>query len=304
MDRSYRYLHLDVFTDRIFGGNQLAVFLDARGLSTSTMQAIAKEMNFSESTFVLPPERGDKDARVRIFTPEAELPMAGHPTIGTTFALARAGIITPDRQSMALGLGIGPTEIALTWLDEVLSFAWMTQLKPTFGDPLSDRAGAALTLRLPPSAVTDTGLPVQCVSCGLPFLLVPLATRHAVDEATLDLQAYRAFCRSEASEELPVLLFTTDQGGDVATAYTRMFAPTFGVAEDAATGSASGPLGCYLVRHGIVRSEKADTILSRQGVRMGRPSSIHIAIGVSGGDIDTVRVGGQAVVAGEGVLYV
>src|SRR5207244_3379225 len=97
MPRSYRYLHLDVFTDRLFGGNQLAVFLDGRGLSTDAMQAIAKEMNFSETTFVLPPERAETDVCVKIFTPSEELPMAGHPTIGTAFALARAGVLAPGR---------------------------------------------------------------------------------------------------------------------------------------------------------------------------------------------------------------
>src|SRR5688500_12747060 len=107
MARSYRYLHYDVFTDHLFGGNQLAVFLDGRGLSAETMQAIAKEMNFSETTFVLPPERPDTDMRVRIFTPGSELPMAGHPTIGTAFALARAGVLGADRARVVFGLGVG-----------------------------------------------------------------------------------------------------------------------------------------------------------------------------------------------------
>src|SRR5438067_13350372 len=105
--RSYRFLQLDVFTDRLFGGNQLAVFPDARGLAAETMQAIAKEMNFSETTFVLPPDTRGTDARLRIFTPGSEMPMAGHPTIGSTFALARTGTIEPTRGSFVFGLGIG-----------------------------------------------------------------------------------------------------------------------------------------------------------------------------------------------------
>src|SRR6266850_3609529 len=109
MARSYRYLHYDVFTDHLFGGNQLAVFTDGRGLSAETMQAIAKEMNFSETTFVLAAEAPATDFRVRIFTPDEELPMAGHPTVGTTFALARAGVIGPTLDRIVLGLGIGPT---------------------------------------------------------------------------------------------------------------------------------------------------------------------------------------------------
>src|SRR5262249_46589657 len=124
--RNYRYLHLDVFTDHLFGGTQLAVFLDGRGLDDAQMQAIAKEMNFSETTFVLPPENGTTDVRMRIFTPAEELPVAGHPTIGSTFALARTGVIAPRSKRFVFGLGIGPTPVSLTWKDEALSFAWMT----------------------------------------------------------------------------------------------------------------------------------------------------------------------------------
>src|SRR5262245_52957052 len=173
--RSYRYIHLDVFTDRPLSGNQLAVFLDGRGLSTETMQAIAKEMNFSETTFILPSEQSDTDFRVRIFTPAAELPMAGHPTIGTAFALARAGTVGPGCSRVVFGLGIGPTPVAFNWRDDELSFAWMTQGLPEFGAPVPEPAGAAAALRLPSAAVTGTGLPVQVVSCGVPFLFVPLA---------------------------------------------------------------------------------------------------------------------------------
>jgi len=301
--RSYRYIHLDVFTDRPLSGNQLAVFLDGRGLSTETMQAIAKEMNFSETTFVLPSERSDTDFRVRIFTPAAELPMAGHPTIGTTFALARSGIVAAGCSRVVFSLGIGPTPVAFTWQDEELAFAWMTQGLPEFGAPIADLAGAAAALRLPSAAVTATGLPVQTVSCGLPYLYVPLATRRAVDTASLDSEAYERFLQAAHLQDLPVFLFSSETGGDKATVYSRMFAPMFGIAEDSATGSASGPLGCYLVRHKVVPAERAGSMLSLQGVKMGRPSQIHIAIGVKNGEIEDVRIGGQAVVAGEGNLY-
>ena len=121
MPRSYRYLHYDVFTARLFGGNQLAVFPDARGLADETMQAIAKEMNFSETTFVLPAERPDTDVRMRIFTPADELPMAGHPTIGSTFALAQIGVIAPRRDRFVFGLGVGPIPVTLTWRGDDLA---------------------------------------------------------------------------------------------------------------------------------------------------------------------------------------
>jgi trans-2,3-dihydro-3-hydroxyanthranilate isomerase len=302
--KSYRYLHLDVFTSRLFGGNQLAVVLDARGLDAATQQAIAKEMNFSETTFVFPPDRPETDVRVRIFTPADELPMAGHPTIGTAFALARSGVLDPGRARVVFGLGIGPTEVQLTWRGRDLSFAWMAQLAPTFGSPLTDRAVAAGSLRLPLDALVDT-LPLQTVSCGLPYLLLPLRTRQHVDAASLDADAFGAFKRRhDLNDELCAFVFTTQPGADGATAYSRMFAPSIGIGEDPATGSASGPLGCYLVRHAVVAEAQATSMLSRQGVKMGRPSDIHISIGVNRGEIASVRVGGEAVVAGEGTLYI
>ena len=301
--KSYRYLHLDVFTDRLFGGNQLAVFLDARGLTAETMQAIAKEMNFSESTFILPPERKGTDARMRIFTPAEELPMAGHPTIGSTYALVRSGVIGPDRDTFVFGLGIGPVPVSLSWKNKALNFAWMTQPNPTFGEPIADPAGAAAALGLSAAAVSGTGLPVQVISCGVPFLFIPLTTRQAVDGATLDTAALAAFYESSKKAAHGVFIFSAQPGGDKATVYSRMFAPGLGVVEDPATGAASGPLGCYLVRHKVVTLEKARAMLSLQGVKMGRPSHVHISIGAAKDAINSVRVGGEAVVAGEGTLY-
>jgi trans-2,3-dihydro-3-hydroxyanthranilate isomerase len=303
--RSYRYLHLDVFTDRLFAGNQLAVFLDGRGLSADTMQAIAKEMNFAETTFVLPAEQAGTDMRVRIFTPGEELPMAGHPTIGTAFALARAGVVPAGTNRVTFGLGIGPVPVSLAWRDDGLGFAWMEQLRPVFGEPVADVAGAAASLRLPAAAVAGTGLPVQRVSCGAEFLLIPLATRRAVDSAALDPVAYGTFSRAAGLGDLPVFLFSPESGkDDKATVYSRMFAPGFGIGEDPATGGASGPLGCYLVRHRVVTADRAGAMLCLQGVKMGRPSHIHVAIGLEGSEISSVRVGGEAVLAGEGTLYV
>ena len=302
--KSYRYLHLDVFTDHLFGGNQLAVFVDGRGLPPDQMQAIAHEMNFSETTFVLPPEQPDTDLRVRIFTPADELPMAGHPTIGTTFALARCGILAPGQAHTVFGLGVGPTPVSLTWKDDELTFAWMTQRAPEFGPVISDRSAAAAALGLSAAAVTSTGLPVQVVSCGVPFMFVPLATRRAVDSVAVDRGALSSFLQSAGGGAHGVFVFSPEHGRDKATVYSRMFAPDLGVAEDPATGGASGPLGCYLVRHKVVAPENAGAMLSLQGVKMGRPSHVHIAIEASNGDITSVKVGGESVLAGEGVLYV
>lgn len=133
-----RYLHLDVFTDRPFEGNQLAVFPEPGNATTELMQTIAREMNFSECTFLLPPERGG-DVRMRIFTPDKELPMAGHPTIGSTFALAAEGVIAPGRKDFVFELGVGPTPVSLEWEGDRLSFAWMTQPQGEFDVPIESR---------------------------------------------------------------------------------------------------------------------------------------------------------------------
>jgi len=309
MARSYRYFHYDVFTDHLFGGNQLAVFLDGRGLPPDTMQAIAKEMNFSETTFVLPPETAGTDVRMRIFTPGEELPLAGHPTIGSTFALVRAGVIAAGRERFVFGLGVGPVPVSLTWTGDDLRFVWMTQPNPTFGDPIADPSGAAAALSLAPAAVAGTALPVQVVSCGVPFLFVPLTTRSAVDGASVNRDALDRLLRSANTRAHGVFVFSAQPSGDRtdrSTVYSRMFAPDIGVSEDPATGVASGPLGCYLVRHKVVPPEKAGAMLSLQGVKMGRPSHVHISIGLGTGgkgEIASVRVGGESVLAGEGTLY-
>jgi trans-2,3-dihydro-3-hydroxyanthranilate isomerase len=297
-------LQLDVFTDHLFGGNQLAVFLDGRGLSGDIMQAVAREMNFSETTFILPAERPDTDVRMRIFTPGAEMPIAGHPTIGSTFALARAGVIAPGRERFVFGLGAGPTPVALTWRDAGLGFAWMTQPLPEFRPPIANPGLAASALSLREEDVAGTNLPVQVVSCGVAFLFVPVSTRSAVDRAAMNPQAYAELMRSAQAEVNGAFFFTAEQGHPSATVYSRMFAPDVGIAEDPATGIASGPLGCYLVRHHMVAPDRSGAMLSLQGVKMGRPSQVHMSIGVTGGEISSVRVGGEAVLAGEGTLFI
>jgi trans-2,3-dihydro-3-hydroxyanthranilate isomerase len=241
---------------------------------------------------------------MRIFAPGTEMPIAGHPTIGSTFALARSGVIAPGTERFVFGLGIGPVPVALTWRQTDLSFAWMTQPLPTFSAPMPNVAGAAAALGLSEAAVAGTGLPVQVVSCGAPFLFVPLTTRRAVDSASINPSAFDALMRAAPVPVNGVFFFSHERGSDKATVYSRMFAPDVGVSEDPATGIASGPLGCYLVRHKVVAPEKAGTMLSLQGVKMGRPSHVHISIDVEGGEIRSVRVGGEAVLAGEGTLYI
>jgi trans-2,3-dihydro-3-hydroxyanthranilate isomerase len=305
------YLHYDVFTSEPFTGNQLAVFLDGRGLPAERMQAIAREMAFSETTFIMPAETADTDIRMRIFTPSVELPMAGHPTIGSTFALAHAGMIKPAMEQFVFGLGVGPTKVALEWDASTeagqaalrrLRFAWMTQRIPEFGPVVNDAQAVAAALGVRRDDLAGD-LPIQPISCGVPFLFVPMATRAAVDRAVSEAGPLRRL--SDAiGVKLPVFLFTTEPGVPEATVYSRMFSPHFDIAEDPATGGASGPLGSYLVRYGLVRPDAQQRMLSMQGHAMGRPSRIHIRIGGTRDNITSVEIGGEAVLVARGEMVV
>ena len=299
-----RYLHLDVFTDTPFEGNQLAVFPEPGNLTVAQMQRIANEMAFSETTFIFPPE-GQGDVRMRIFTPAAELPMAGHPTIGSTFALAIEGVIARGREQFVFELGVGPTPVSLEWSASGLTFAWMTQKLPVFGPPMTNREAVAQAIGLSAADLIE-GLPIQTVSCGVPFLFVPIATRRAVDAIGIDRRALLRCFKDAGLEELPSFFLTPDAAGaqDGATVYTRMLAPGFGIVEDPATGGASGPLGCYLLQHRVVTADTARQMLSLQGVAMGRPSRIHMSIDSAAGEVTRVRIGGTSILVARGELIV
>jgi trans-2,3-dihydro-3-hydroxyanthranilate isomerase len=226
--------------------------------------------------------------------------MAGHPTIGSTFALAIEGAIARGRDTLVFELGIGPTPVSMDWDDRGLAFAWMTQSLPDVQASLQDRIGLAAALGLSTPEI-DSGPPPQVVSCGLPYLIVPLVSRQAVDRVQVDRRALVRCAAAAGLGEVPVLVFTTE--GDETT-YSRMLAPGLGVAEDPATGSAAGPLGCYLVQQRLVPGDAARAMLNLQGVAMKRPSRIHISIDSEGERITRVRVGGQSVLVGSGEIRV
>jgi trans-2,3-dihydro-3-hydroxyanthranilate isomerase len=301
--RTCRYLHYDVFTDRPFEGNQLAVFPEPQDLSTADMQRITREMNFSECTFIFPAEAPGTGVRMRIFTPGEELPMAGHPTIGSTFALVHEGVIAPGAREFVFGLNIGPTPVSLDWRGDALDFVWMTQKTPAFLGQISDRQAFAAAVGLDPADLA-AGLPIEVISCGVPFLFAPIRTREALDRLAVDRRAYAAACAAAGIEERPLFAFTSDRTGarDDEAVYSRMVAPQFGIAEDPATGSASGPLGCYLATYGVIPENALADHVSLQGAAMGRPSRVHISIDRRGAEITRVRVGGRAVLVGDGAL--
>ena len=302
--RRLHYHLVDVFTDRAFGGNPLAVVTNGRGVSDETMQSVAKEFNLSETTFVLPPDDPKHDWRVRIFTPSSELPMAGHPTVGTAFVLAREHLVPRGGRetNIVFEEGVGPVPVRVEFENGEPSFAEMSQPLPKFGPRLDDRAAVAAMLSLNPDDV-DEQLPLEVVSCGVPFLYVPLRTLDA---------ARRARPRADLMERVAdehgvppqVFVFTRETESAFSTVHSRMFAPVFGITEDPATGAASGPLGCYLVRYGLVKCDPAAEIVSEQGIEMGRPSYIKIRIERQGEEITAVRVGGQCHFMGEGFIEI
>jgi len=296
---SRAYHLVDVFTDRAFGGNPLAVFLDGKGMSGGLMQAIAKEFNLSETTFVLPPQNPANDFRVRIFTPSAELPMAGHPTVGTTFVLTRAGLVRPGtgRTTITLEEGVGPIPVAIDWKNGKPSFIEMQQPLPEFGSPIENRTAIAEMLSLEPEAIRDD-LPIQVVSCGVPFLFVPVKTLEAIRRIRFRIDVAERL-KTPAGNTFVFTMETEFPGSGV---HSRMLAPLLGVAEDAATGGASGPLGCYLVRHNVLASENELRVVSEQGIEMGRPSFLHIRIRHASDEITAVHVGGSCCYMGSGQL--
>ena len=275
--QDYRYVIVDVFTDRALAGNQLAVFTDARGLDTETMQALAREINFSESTFVLTPENGGH-AKIRIFTPVTELPFAGHPTLGTAFVLG--GPLQREELHLETGRGIVP--VRLEREEGRLIFGRMEQPIPSVEPYQAERA------LLSALGVDRSELPVELYNNGMRHVYVALRSEEEVAGLRPDL----------ARLELPPDLGINCFAGSGARWTTRMFAPGGGVAEDPATGSAAGPLALHLARHG--RIAFGDEIEISQGAEIGRPSTLFARVEGTPEQVERVEVGGSAVIVARG----
>jgi trans-2,3-dihydro-3-hydroxyanthranilate isomerase len=289
--REYTFHHVDVFTQTPFEGNPLAVFTDARGLDGATMQRIARELNLSESVFVLPPERLDSAATLRIFTPAAELPFAGHPTIGSAFVLHATGALL-GRTSFVLEEGVGPVPVSIDPGEPFI--AWLVTPPVSFGDPFSDRALVAEALGLNAEDLRDDA-PVRVATAGNPFVYVAVRSEDAVDRSSLDVRGARVFGGGANG----VYVFAVRAGG----VYSRMFAPEFGIIEDPATGSATGPLAAYLLEHGLVAGADPLELVSEQGTKMGRRSILRIRV-TGTGAARRIEVGGSATALIEGVLRI
>jgi trans-2,3-dihydro-3-hydroxyanthranilate isomerase len=302
--KSYRFVQVDVFTDMPFGGNPLAVFHQAEGLSSEEMQKLAKEMNLSETTFVLPPEQPEADFKVRIFTPASELPFAGHPVVGTHWVLAHLGRVdlTEPVTTVRFELGVGVLPADLHVRGGRVEQVVMTQDQPSFLAVLEDVGELARGLGLAPEAITETELPVQLVSTGIPQLMVPvrsLADVQPLAADRLDVASLTRVCRALGTD--CVMVFTLETVSPDATVHTRLFAPSLGVPEDPATGSANGALGAYLVRHrALPVTEPTTFITSEQGLELGRPSTLRVEVDGSAAEIASVRVGGEVVAMAAG----
>jgi len=276
--RAFRYVVADVFTNTPLEGNPVAVFTDGRGLSDEEMQRLARELNLSESVFVLPSE-ADAHARIRIFTPAAELPFAGHPTLGSAFVLA-APLQSPV---VRLETGMGIVPVVLEREQDRIVFGRMEQPLPTW-EAFAEEEGLFAAL-----GVEGSELPVEVYENGPRFVYVGLGSEDAVAALRPDFNALL---------DLPGLVGVDCFAGSGARWKSRMFAPGSGVAEDPATGSAAGPLAVHLARHG--RIGFGDEIEISQGTEIGRPSTLYARVDGSAEQLERVEVGGSAVIVARG----
>jgi trans-2,3-dihydro-3-hydroxyanthranilate isomerase len=304
----YDFYTADVFTDRLHGGNPLAVVPDARGLSDEQMQAIAREFNYSETTFVFPPENSGNTRRVRIFTPGSELPFAGHPTVGSAFVLASIGEIQLNGTDTPIVFeeGVGPVRVLVRVRDGKPGFIQLTAAKlPEIKDPPPAPETLCEILSLEPShIVADDMIEPEAVSCGVPFLFIPLKKPEMLSWVKVDVTKWEQSLRGYWAADM--FVFSTEdwsnifEGGHIRA---RMFAPGQGIPEDPATGSACAALAGFLA----LRAETRDGTLRwtvDQGVEMGRPSRLELEVDVKKGQLAAIRVGGCSVMVSEGKLYV
>jgi trans-2,3-dihydro-3-hydroxyanthranilate isomerase len=299
----YAFWTVDVFTDRAFGGNPLAVFPYATGLSGEQMQLIAREFNLSETAFVLPPESPQQTFRVRIFTPTRELPFAGHPTVGTAFVLATSGrvALTGENTRIVLGEGVGDVPVDVRSRDGRPDYARLTAAQlPEWGPEPPPVEALAAMLSLDQSDILDDPKDhAQAISCGVPFLFVPLASKAAVSRARLDWEWSTQWLRNYWAPQLYVFSHQVETVG--VTAHARALTRAVGIEEDPATGSAASAFAGYLARREGLKDGTAHWRLE-QGFEMGRPSFLDITAEARGGALTSVSVGGQCVVVAEGHL--
>lgn len=301
--RSFQFYTTDVFTTDRFGGNQLAVFPDATGLDPALYQTIAREFNFSETTFVLPPSDPKHTKKVRIFTPGGELQFAGHPTVGTAVVLAHIGAVklSGNETKIVLEEGVGPVPVTVRDMTSGTGFAQLSVAKlPELGSQAPPMKELARCLGLSPDEMHPS-LPAEAWSCGTQFLMVPVKNRKALAKARPVMDPWDEVLGGYATSKVFFFCDEPEQKGSHYRA--RMYAPTIGVAEDPATGSAVAGFGGYVAS----RDPRANGTLRwriEQGFEMGRPSLLDLEVDKKNGAVTAVRVGGGAVIVSKGEFYV
>jgi len=291
MPKELKYDHVDVFTDKPLGGNQLAVFHTPRQLTPNQMLAVAREINFSETTFVFPAKTEGVHARVRIFTPTAEIPFAGHPVIGTAFVVATRSKKKLEKLSFELGVGVIAVDIERR--GKKIQSLTMHQPLPAFGSALQNREQAARALGLTADDILGGGV----VSNGLDFLIVEATTLQAVQNARCNIEDALKVIKRHNVHAIYIFARLQGRGPNV---HARLFTPTSTVVEDPATGSAAGALGGYLAR--ILKFPMKLHLQTEQGIEVQRPSLISVDVNSERGTIEEVTVTGKVVPVGEGVI--
>jgi len=276
-----------------YTGNQLAVFRNARPLTTKEMQAIARELNFSETTFILSDRPRDGGFDVRIFTPNEELPFAGHPTLGTAYVIMRE-ILRKQVNGVSLNLKVGKIPVTAVYRGKKLDLLWMRQNQPTFGSEV-DTGKVASTLGLD-EVELDSRFPLEEVSTGISFIITPLRSRESVKRCRVNLERYQELMKGIESKG--ILVFCPEPNDGRNDLHARMFAPGVGVMEDPATGSANGCLAAYLVKHHFFGKTELK-VRVEQGYEIARPSLLYLRASERGGVIE-VNVGGKAAMVAKG----
>ena len=296
MSQTYSFYTLDVFTEQIFGGNPLAVFPEAQGLSSQQMQAIAKELNLSETVFVLPPEQADCDFKLRIFTPLAEIPFAGHPTVGTAYLLAHLKLIETKAEFTHFQEGVGKVPVTLQWKNgQIQTTALQAAQLPEFDVVPNINLPELLGVN---AEDIHADFAAEVISCGLPFFNICLQNPEAVDRSVLNIDLWKSIAESTAANVYILAIAPNDHH-----IYARMFAPALGIAEDPATGSAATSLAGYLDKY--FPSDAAQEIWQiQQGKKMGRPSELFLTLDRTQGTLMSIQVGGSSVLVSHGEMRV
>jgi trans-2,3-dihydro-3-hydroxyanthranilate isomerase len=293
MNQEMRFFITDVFAEKRYSGNQLATFLDCASLSDSQMQQIAREINFSETTFILSEEQKKGGYDVRIFTPGAEVEFAGHPTLGTAYIIQRHVIQKPAKE-VILNLKVGQVPVSFPVEGAKDRLLWMKQAEPRFGEILdTGRLAAVLSLR---KDDIDSCWPIEQVSTGLPFIIVPLKTLDALKRVTISKEAHDKLIKETWAKI--ILVFCRGGYTELHDLAVRVFPVCFGIPEDPATGSGNGCLAAYLVKNRYFQSASVN-IRTGQGYEIGRPSLLALQASEKNGRI-TVAVGGQVMPVAQG----